>query len=192
MRFAASCLAFVPFFAVAACGSLDSDLVYAVGAQSVVAEIYSIADRAVRIAVRVARRETWGIAAGPFVGIAKRKTDSNDVTERSLGVEPSGDRFFALSAVILFRAGVDVRAAWIAQTVRRNDAEHAVLAGFASETHHDAGALAGGAHLGFRLVVAAPFYLDVGLRAMALGTRTATGVDVRALGGGTLGVGLSL
>ncbi len=112
--------------------------------------------------------------------------------ERSLGVELSGDRFFALSAVLLFRAGVDVRAAWIAQTVRRNDAEHAVLAGFASETHHDAGALAGDAHLGFRLVVAAPFYLDVGLRVMALGTWTSTGVDVRALGVGTLGVGPSL
>ena len=243
-------------------------LVYAVGAQSVVAELYSLADRAVRIAlppgryiiqkrvgtrgsavdvaliagktralvpgefraieavrlaqkgalvvrpwsvevvdtllagsevdladdvaVRLSRHETWGASFGPFVGIAKRRTDSNDVTERTLGAELSGDRFFVVSPVMAFRLGIDFRAAWIAQTVRRNDAAHAILAGFPGESRFDAAALASGAHLGARFVVASPLYVDVGLRAMALGARTSSGIDVRLLGGGSLGIGLSL
>ena len=75
--------------------------------------------------------------------------------------------------------------------MRRNDANHAVLAGFAGESHHDAGALAAGAHLGLRFVVAAPVYVDLGVRALALGVRD-PGVDIRLLAGGTLGIGVSL
>ena len=243
-------------------------LVYAVGAQSVVAEVYSVAERAVRIvlpaghyvvqkrvgtrgsavdvalvagkthvlvpaefrpveaerlaqkgslvvrpwsvevvdtllagsqvdlsddvAVRVARRGAWGISAGPFVGLARRKTDANDVTERVVGGEISGDRFVAVSPVVLFRVGIDLRASWVAQTVRRRDAAHALLAGFAAEEDHGSGALAGGAHIGVRLVVASPLYVDLGLRGLVLGDRAGGSLDARVLGGVSLGVGLAL
>jgi hypothetical protein len=144
------------------------------------------------LAVRLARRETWGYSLGPLAGVAKRHTAYNDVTELSAGGEASVDRFFTLSPPLLLRAGVDLRGAWISQSVRRNDADHATLAGFPATTHYSGTALGGGLHAGARFSLGAALYIDAGARALALGVNTSAGIEVRLLAGGELGVGFAL
>jgi hypothetical protein len=144
------------------------------------------------LALRVARRETWGYAIGPLVGASKWQTPYNLVSELYAGGEASVDRFFTLANPILLQAGVDVRGEWISQTVRRNDADRAVLAGFSPTTHYAGTVLGGGVHVGARFVIAPPLYLDLGVRGLVLGARTAEGVDVRVLAGVMAGIGLSL
>jgi hypothetical protein len=144
------------------------------------------------LSVRVARRETWGYAIGPLVGIAARHTAYNTVTERSAGAEASVDRFFAIGAPVLLRAGMDVRGEWISQSVRRNDADRVVLAGFSTTTHYAGTAVGGGVHAGLRLSIAPPLYVDLGARVLVLGAKTSSGVDLRVLAGGLVGIGLSL
>lgn len=141
---------------------------------------------------RIARRERWGFALGPLVGFGERATPFNDVREKLIGGELSVDRFFSLSSAWLIFTGIDVRGEWIWQTVTRTDAARATLAGFQPVTHASGAAWGGGVHVGARCVFAPPFFLDVGLRAMALGTQTTSGVDARVLGGGFLGLGFAL
>jgi uncharacterized caspase-like protein len=146
------------------------------------------------LSIRFARRETWGYAIGPLVGVGTWRTPFNGVTELYVGGEASVNRFFTLSTSLLFHMGVDLRGEWVSQSVRRNDADRAMLAGFAATTHNSGTGLGGGLHAGLRFAVAHQLYIDVGARALvlALGARTSSGVDVRVLGGGFVGVGLSL
>jgi hypothetical protein len=114
------------------------------------------------------------------------------VNELYAGGEASVDRFFTLANPILLHAGADVRGEWISQTVRRNDADQAVLAGFSPTTHYAGMALGGGLHVGTRFLMAPPLYLDLGVRGLVVGAMTAEGVDVRILFGAMVGIGLSL
>jgi len=75
---------------------------------------------------------------------------------------------------------------------RRNDGHRAALAGFPATTHHAGAAWGGGLHAGLRFSIAPPLYIDVGVRTLALGTRGSSALDGRVLGGGLVGVGLSL
>ena len=144
------------------------------------------------LALHMARRETWGYAIGPLAGASKWQTPYNLVNELYAGGEASVDRFFTLANPILLHAGADVRGEWISQTVRRNDADQAVLAGFSPTTHYAGMALGGGLHVGTRFLMAPPLYLDLGVRGLVVGAMTAEGVDVRILFGAMVGIGLSL
>ena len=144
------------------------------------------------LSIRVARRETWGIAIGPLAGMRTWHTAYNAVTERYVGGEASVDRFFTLAAPLLLRLGVDLRGEWISQTVKRNDRERAQLAGFSATNHRTGTALGGGLHAGLRLAVNRSLYVDLAARALALGNDTLSGLEVRVLGGALVGVGLSL
>jgi hypothetical protein len=144
------------------------------------------------LALHVARRETWGYAIGPLAGASKWQTPYNGVNELYAGGEASVGRFFTLANAILLQAGADVRGEWISQTVRRNDADQVVLAGFSPTTHYAGTALGGGLHVGTRFLIAPPLYFDLGVRGLLLGAQTAEGVDVRVLFGAMVGIGLSL
>ena len=144
------------------------------------------------VAFHVARRETYGYALGPVVGFGKRTTPYNDVRELFVGGEAALDRFFSVAPPLLFRVGVDVRGEWISQDVRRSDADRAALGGFHPSAHYSGSALGGGAHLGARLLLGSPLYLDLGARALAQGMPTSTGIEVRPLLGLSVAVGVSL
>ena len=85
-----------------------------------------------------------------------------------------------------------MRAEWISQTVRRNDAAQAVRAGFSPTTHYAGTALGAGLHAEARFLIAPPLYLDLGVRGLVLGANTAAGIDARFLVGAVAGIGLSL
>jgi hypothetical protein len=114
------------------------------------------------------------------------------VTELSCGGEASVDRFFSLGESLRLRVGVDARAEWIAQTVRRADAGRAAAAGFPVISHFSGAAFGGGAHIALRVPIGDRVYVDLGGRALALSANTASGVDVRVLGGAFVASGLAL
>jgi hypothetical protein len=143
------------------------------------------------VAVRVARRETWGFAFGPLVGASLRQTAFNRVTERSIGAELTLDRFVPLSPAWSIRTGVDLRGEWIAQSVRRNDFAELELAGYPGTANYTSGAFGGGAHVAARLAITEALYVDAAVRGLVLGAKTDAGIEGRVLGRAALSVGVA-
>jgi hypothetical protein len=139
------------------------------------------------------RSSAWGVSVGPLGALERRANPFNVVTEKALGGELSLDRFVSLSSTWMLRLGVDARAEWIWQRVTRTDADRLAAAGlaFLAATNHAGPAWGGGAHAGARLWLSNAAFLDFGVRLLALGAKTDTGVESRILGGGSLGLGMS-
>jgi hypothetical protein len=145
------------------------------------------------VGLRLDRR--WGEAVGTlraFGGWGERTTAANRVTESSAGAEAAIARVVALSTRTELRLGLDLRGQWLLQQVTRKDATRVQSLGFPAAAMFAGTAWGGGAHAEARWDLSTTWYLHAQVRALALGAKTDTGVEGRALVGAEVGLGAAL
>lgn len=137
------------------------------------------------------RSSKWGLDVAGLGGIGTRRTDANDVLERSVGVELSADGFLPVSGWLEVRVGGDLRGQWIAQRVTRRDADRLALGRFTASQTFTGGGAGGGIHMGLRIALGTRLFADVSGRALGLAMKSDSGIEARVYGGAAFGLGMA-